>query len=154
MLGAILIQLFARDGIREPVQKAFRRAKLGGRAAKLSDLIEMLKATIALLQRVFICIDALDECRPEIRLELLQSLQGIVRASPTTARVFLTGRPHVRDEVKRYFPEAIMRLITPTLEDIELYLKMRLDRDPTPTVMDEGLRAEIMEVIPQKISPM
>ena len=153
ILGAILTQLFASDGIREPVQQAFGRAKLGGRAAKLSDLMEMLKATIALLQRVFICIDALDECLPGIRLKLLQSLQEIARASPTT-RVFLTGRPHVCDEVKRYFPEAIMIPITPTLGDIETFLKMRLDEDPTPTAMDQKLRAEIMWVIPRKISQM
>jgi len=154
MLGAILIQLFPGDGTREPAQQAFRRAQLGGRAAKLSDLIKILKATIALLQRVFICIDALDECPPEIRLELLESLQGIVSASPKTTRVFLTGRPHVRDEVTQYFPEAMMTLITPTPRDIELYLEMRLGRDPTPAAMDEGFRAKIMEVIPKKISPM
>ena len=153
LLGAILTQLFTSDGIREPVQQPFRRVKHSGRAAKLSDLMEMLKATIALLQQVFICIDALDECPPEIRLKLLQSLQEIARASPTT-RVFLTGRPHVRDEVKRYFPEAIMIPITPTLGDIETFLKMRLEADPTPVAMDQKLRAEIMSVIPRMNSQM
>ena len=155
MLGAILIQLFARDGIPVTVQEAFHKGKmvLGGQAVRLSDLVEMLKTAIASRPGVFICIDALDECLPKNRLQLLKSLQEIIKASPTT-RVFLTGRPHVRDEIKRYFPEAVMIPVTPTVGDIEIYLKMRLDQDPTPTVMDEGLRAEIMRVIPQKISPM
>ena len=120
---------------------------------QLLNLVEILKATIASLPQVFICIDALDECLPKNRLDLLRSLQDIVRTSPTT-RVFLSGRPHIRDEIKRYFTEAIMVRFIPTIEDIEKYLEMRLDQDIIPGAMDDGLRAEIMRVIPGKISQM
>jgi len=155
MLGAILKQVFARDGIPKPVRQAFREGKnvLGGRAAQLLDLVEFLKATIALLPGVFICIDALDECLPKSRLKLLESLQEIVKVSPTT-RIFLTGRPHVQDEIKRYFPEAIMIPVIPTIEDIGRYLDVRLTEDTTPGAMDGDLRAEILRVIPRKISQM
>ena len=155
MLGAILIQLFARDGIPETVQQAFHKGKmvLGGQAVRDSDLVKMLKTAIASRPGVFICIDALDECLPKNRHQLLESLQKIVRASPTT-RVFLTGRPHVRDEIRKYLPEAVMIPVTPTFGDIAAFLKMRLDQDPTPTAMDDKLRAEIMWAIPRKISQM
>jgi len=155
MLGAILMQLFARDGIPEPVRQAFRDEKmvLGGRAVQLADLVKILKRTIASLPGVFICIDALDECLQKNRLKLLESLQEIIRASPTT-RVFLTGRPHVQQEVKRYFPEVVMIPVTPTIVDIVIYLNMRLDQDPTPMAMDDKLRTEIMRAIPRKISQM
>ena len=155
ILGAILKQLFARDVIPEPVRQALHEKMVlgGGRPVQLSDLVEMLKATIALLPGVFICIDGLDECLQKNRLQLLESLQEIIRASPIT-RVFLTGEPHVRDDIERYFPEAITIPITPTIRDIEMYLKMRLDQDPTPTAMDDILRADIMRVIPQNISQM
>ena len=102
---------------------------------------------------MFICIDGLDECLPKNRRELLESLRDIIRASPTT-RMFLSGRPHIRDEVERYFTEAIAIAVIPTIEDIERYLKTRLDRDPTPSAMDNNLRAEIMQVIPRTISQM
>lgn len=155
MLGAILIQLFARDGIPETVQQAFHNGKmvLGGQAVRISELVKMLKTAIASRPGVFICIDALDECLPKNRLQLLESLQEIIRASPTT-RVFLTGRPHVRDEILRYFPEAVMIPVTPTFGDIEIYLEMRLAQDPTPTEMNDELRAKIMWVIPRRISQM
>ena len=115
--------------------------------------MKILKRVIASLPEVFVCIDGLDECLAKNRRELLDSLQDIVRASPTT-RVFLSGRPHIRDEIKRYFPEAIMIPIIPTIDDIERYLEMRLGRDTTPSAMDDNLRAEIMTVIPTKISQM
>ena len=155
MLGAILKQLLERDGIPEPLRQVFRAEKrgFGGRAVQLLDLVEILKKTIASIPEVFICIDGLDECLPKNRRELLESLQDITRASPTT-RMFLSGRPHIRDEVKGYFTKAITIAVIPTFEDIERYLEMRLDRDPTPSAMDNNLRAEIMRVIPRKISQM
>ena len=154
MLGAILKQLLERDGIPEPLRQIFRVEKrgFGGRAAQLADLVGVVK-TVASLPEVFICIDGLDECLPKNRRELLESLRGIVRALPTM-RVFLSGRPHIRGEIKKYFTGAIMIDVIPTIGDIERYLEMRLDRDPTPSAMDDNLRAEIMKVIPREISQM
>ena len=155
MLGAILTQLLERDGIPEQVRQAFRQGKggFGGRVVQLSDLVRLLKTRVASLPRVFICIDALDECLPNKRRELLESLQEIVRASPAT-RVFLSARPHIREEIERYFAEAIVIAVIPTFEDIERYLEMQLGKDTTPNAMDDDLRAEIMSVIPRKISQM
>ena len=155
MLGAILKQLLERDGIPESLREIFRAGKrgFGGWAVQLLDLVEILKMTIASLPDVFICIDGLDECLLKNRQELLESLRDIVRASPT-AKVFLSGRPHIRDEVRKYFAEAIMIAVIPTIGDIKRYLEMRLDRDPTPGAMDGNLRAEIMRVVPRKISQM
>ena len=155
MLGAILNQLLERDRIPEPVRQAFRKGKrgFGGRAVQLSSMVEMLKATITLVPEVFICIDGLDECFPKNRQELLESLQDIVLASPAT-KVFISGRPHVQDEVKRYFTAAIVILLTPTIGDIERFLKRKLDQDVIPHAMDDNLRAEIMKVIPRNIFPM
>jgi len=155
MLGAILKQLLERDGIPEYLRQVFRAEKrgFGGRALQLSNLVGILGKTIASLPEVFICIDGLDECLPKNRRELLESLRDIVSASPTT-RVFLSGRPHIRDEVEKHFTEAVVITIIPTIEDIEKYLEMRLDQDPTPSAMDDDLRAEILTVIPEEISQM
>ena len=155
MLGAILKQLLERDGIPQPVRQAFHVEKrgFGGRAAQLSELVKTLKTTIASLPQVFICIDGLDECLPNNRRELFESLQDIVRASSTT-RMFLSGRPHIRDEITRYFAEAVLITVIPTIGDIRRYLEMRLNRDTTPSAMDKNLRAQIMSVIPRKISQM
>ena len=155
ILGAILKQLLERDGIPEPLRQVFHKEKrgFGGRAAQLLDLVEILKTTLASLPEVFICIDGLDECLPHNRRELLESLRNIVQASPTT-RVFLSGRPHIRDEVKKYFTGATMITVTPTIGDIERFLEMRLNRDPTPSAMDDDLRSDIMREIPRKFSQM
>ena len=75
----------------------------------------------------------------------------ILRALPTM-RVFLSRRPHICNEVKRSFTEAITVPVIPTSGDVERYLKMKLERDPTPGAMDDSLGAEIVRTILGKIS--
>ena len=155
MLGAILKQLVSRGEIPEHIREAFQKAKkeFGSRGPRLSEMLEILKKELTSLRRIFICIDALDESAPKYRLEFLESLQEMVRVSPNM-RILLTGRPHIDDEVMEYFSKAVRIPISPTQDDIKSYLKMRLKRDTTPKAMDAELRADIMRVIPEKISEM
>jgi len=155
MLGAILKQLSRRGEIPKDIREAFQKAReeFGGRGLQLSDLVEIMKKVIASLSRVFICIDALDESTPQHRQELLQSLQEIVRGSRNT-RIFLTGRPHIEDEIMGSFGKVVRIPLSPTRDDIESYLEMKLSRDTDPYAMDDELRADIMRVIPEKTSKM
>ena len=113
----------------------------------------MLRAAIASLPRVFICLDALDECLPKHLPELLGSLRDIVRESSRT-RIFLTGRPHVRGAIQRYFAGIVVILISPNTDDIRNFLEMKLDRDEEPEAMDNDLRADIVRTILEKVSDM
>ena len=153
MLGAILKQLVSRGGIPEHTREAFQKAKkeFGGRCLQLPRMVDMLKETIALLSRPFICIDALDECAPKNRRELLVSLRGVIRVSPG-ARVFLTGKLHIDHEITRCFSEVIRISLSPTYSDIKSYLEMRLSGDSIPNLMDDGLRADIIRIVPEKNS--
>jgi len=155
IMGAMLKQLVGRGGITEDLRKAFQKSKkeFGGRGPRLVDLMGMLRTTIASIPRVIICVDALDECLPKCLPVLLGSLRDIVRESPTT-RIFLTGRPHVVGDVQKYFAKAVVIPISPNNDDIRNYVEMRLDLDAEPEAMSEGLRADIVRIILEKISDM
>ena len=155
LLGAILKQLSSRGDIPEDIRGAFRKAKeeFGGGGLRLPDMREILKKTITSRQRIFVCIDALDELSPKHRRELLESLQEIAQESPNV-RIFLTGRPHIDDEIVECFSKVVKIPISPTQDDIKSYLEMRLKGDTTPKAMDDQLRADIMRVIPERISEM
>ena len=142
-------------GIPNYLRKAFQKGKaeFGGSGLRLSDLMGMLRHVIASLRQVFICIDALDECLPKHLPKLLESLRDIVRESPNT-RVFLTGRPHIGEDVQRYFNEAVVIHISPKTDGIRNYPEMRLDRDSEPDAMNNDLRADIVRVILEKIADM
>ena len=155
MMGAILKQLVGREGIPENVREAFQEGKkeIGGRGLRLADLMRMLGIAIASLPQVFICIDALDECLPKNLPELLDLLRDIVRESPRM-RIFLTGRPHVKEAIRGYFDKAVMLPISPNTEDIRNYMDMRLNRDVEPEAMESDLRVDIVKGILDKMSDM
>jgi len=155
MMGAILKQLVGKGDIPIYLRQAFQQGKqeIGGRGLLLADLMRMLKMTIASLPQVYICIDALDEFLPKHLPELLKSLRDIVRESPNT-RVFFTGRPHVKEDIQRYFPQVVLIPVSPKTGDIRNYLEMRLDMDAEPEAMSDDLRADIIRIMMEKISDM
>ena len=153
ILGAMLKQSVSRRGIPKDIRKAFQEAEeeFGGRSLQLPDMVNALKNTIKTLPRLFICIDALDECTPKHRRELIESLREIVRMSPK-ARIFLTGRHHIIDEIVGCFSKVVRIPLSPTHEDIMDYLEMRLNGDIDPHAMNDELRVEVKRIIPEKIS--
>ena len=155
MMGAILKQLISKGGIPEDIHQEFqdRKTEVGGRRLLLADLMRLLKVAIASLRQVFICIDALDEFLAKNVIVLLESLRDIIQKSPTT-RVFLTGRPHVRGTVQRYFAGVVEIPISPNTDDVRNYLHMKLDRDEEPEAMDDGLREDIVKTILDNMSDM
>ena len=149
IMGAILRQLLGRSGISKDLREAFRE----GRRPLLPDLVRILQIAIGSLSQVFICIDALDEFPRKDLPELLESLSNIVRESPRT-RMFLTGRPLVKETIQRYFTKAVAILISPNQDEFRNYVEMKLDRDDEPEAMDKYLRADIVKMILDKMSDM
>ena len=155
IVGAILKQLVVRGEVLDHVKQEFQKAKneVGGRSLRLPDMVQMLKQAVATLPRVFICIDALDECIPQHLVGLLVLLGDILHESPGT-RIFLTGRPQVHAEIEKRFTGSVIIPISPKMHDIERYLEEKLKMDTESDAMSDTLRADILRVIPQKVSGM
>ena len=155
-LGSLLRQIVGGlERIPEEISRAFReeRNAIGGRGPRLPAIVKMLEAITSSLP-TFVCIDALDECAVLDRVKFLNSLQQILKKSPRT-RVFIIGRPHIRDEIERPFAGRVTSVsISPRKGDIIGYLRVRLAEDPTPHAMNKNLEADILEKIPGNMSEM
>ena len=156
ILGSILKQVVGGlNEVPERIVKAFRDRErvIGGKRLSLSEIVEFLQ-DISSSRCTFICIDALDECPPRHLIRLLDLLNKILQKSPD-ARIFLTGRPHIRDEVEKHLGgKAATRSITPTKNDIVTFLRAKLREDTMSGAMDESLEEEIMQNIPGSVSEM
>jgi len=143
------------ETIPEEIWRAFQEQKrtVGGRKPQLVDLVGMLQA-IASSRPTFMCIDALDECAGVELLKLLGSLKETLERAPGI-RIFVTGRPHIGSEVgSRLAGKVVGVPVSSTRGDIKMYLKVRLGLDETPDAMDESLKAEILERVPEDMSEM
>ena len=156
ILGSILQQVVGGlDVVPENLVKSFRGRKkvISGQGLSLSEIVEFLQ-DISSSRSTFICLDALDECGAGQRVGLLDSLNQILQKSPS-ARIFLTGRPHIRGEVEKHLGgRAVTRSITPTKNDIIIFLRAKLKVDTMPDAMDESLEEEIIRNIPETASEM
>ena len=149
MLGSLLQQLVCRfNPIPDAITQEFQNQKkvIGGRGPRISGILNMFQAVAARV-RTFVCIDALDECTPEHRVVVLDSLGQILRGSPNT-RIFMTGRPHIRSEIeKRIGGRAVFISIESKEADVLRYLRERLKSDTTPEVMNSALEEDILKSI-------
>ena len=153
MLGALLKQLLSGLGaIPVEIVKKFgdQKRAIGGRRLQLPDIVKMCSAVTS-LRPTFICVDALDQCVPRHRLEVLGALGQILRGSPNT-RIFMTGRSNIQELVERQLGgRAISVSIVSRENDIVTYLRARLEKDITPEEMDSLLENDIINSIPEKI---
>ena len=150
ILGSLLRQLVGGEGeIPEAIAQDFRNDKraIGGRGLQVSGALQMFQA-IAATRRIFICVDALDECVLEYRMVVLKVLGQIVHGSPNT-RLFMTGRPKVRSEVERELGGAAAFILIRATEDgVVRFLHEKLRRDPIRNTMSSPLEGDIMRSIP------
>ena len=156
MLGSLLKQIVGGlEKVPEEISQAFQEQKraVGGRRLLLPDIVRMLQAITSSL-RIFVCIDALDECAAVHRVKVLDSLKHILEKSQSL-RIFIIGRPHIRAEVERRIAGRVMSVsVRSRKSDIIEYIRVKLDEDETPEAMDEAIEAGILEKIPEKMSEM
>ena len=150
MLGSLLRQLASgQRKIPEAIVEDFEKEKsvIGGRGLQVLGILKMLQ-TITATKRTFICVDALDECVPEHRRVVLESLGQMLQGSPNT-RLFMTGRPRVRSEVEKELGGATTFILIQATEDGVLsFLRDKLRKDTIPNVMSGTLETDIMTSIP------
>ena len=156
ILGLVLKQVVGGlDEVPEKIVEAFRgrRKVIGGRKLQLEEIVGFLQ-DITSARRTFICMDALDEYPARHRMKLLDLFNQVLQNSPC-ARLFLTGRPQIRDEVDRHLAgKAVTRLITPITGDINTFLQAKLNEDTMRHVMDESLKEEIVQNLAKTVSEM
>ena len=156
MLGSLLKQVVSgMERVPEDISRALQEQKkaVSGRKPHLSDIVKMLQL-ITSSQHTFMVIDALDECTAVQRFPHFESLKEILEKF-TGARIFVTGRSHIRAEIERGLAGRVVRVsISSPKDGVVGFLRVGLREDQATDAMDEGLEADILERIPGSIPEM
>ena len=156
MIGGLLRQLtLGEPGVPSEIRSSFGESKRGGcQGLRLPDMVKLFVRTVSSIDRVYLCVDAVDEVLPHYRPEFFRALRQIIQDAPNV-RLFLTGRPYICGEVDKHLTkEACIMQIVADRADITRYLSQRMDDDQDPDLMTECLRNDIMETILEKTSGM
>jgi hypothetical protein len=144
LVGALLKQLLsAIPSLPQEIISHKRACEQRQRSLELSDALRMFQSTCKTFKQIYICFDALDECKDVI--ELLKFLQNM----PHSVHLLMTGRKHVQRIVQHYFKDALSIPIEANEDDIRALIKTRVDEDriKEPGIMNEELEKEITEKI-------
>jgi hypothetical protein len=145
MIGFLIKQLvWWAQSIPTAAVDLFRRRSKEQKPMDEEDAKTIFGHVLDQFDTIYICIDALDECEPESREQLLRFLKAV---DSTSIRLFLTGRHSVKAEVTGTLSELSPKTmsITAAEEDIRIYLSQKLANDRYPEAMNEDFRNQIVE---------
>jgi hypothetical protein len=145
MIGALMKQLIRwAETIPTMTLDLFKRRSKEEKSMDEEDAKTIFNLLVGQFDTIYICIDALDECEPKARAQLLRFLRTI---DSTSIRLFMTGRHSVEADVTSTLstlsPKTIS--ITAAEEDIRIYLSQSLENDPYPQAMNEAFKNQIVD---------
>ncbi|KAF8244829.1 ankyrin, partial [Wilcoxina mikolae CBS 423.85] len=147
MIGCLLKQfIIGLLELPDAVAQIYRQQKRQRQKLELADAGKMLGLVLKSFNRAYICIDALDECEGSERREFLKQLKPILHGS---CRLFITGRPHIRDDVNIEIKSAATIEIVASEEDIKNYIihEIQTNKEYEPDAMDVKLEHEIVSAV-------
>ncbi|KFY41936.1 hypothetical protein V494_02702 [Pseudogymnoascus sp. VKM F-4513 (FW-928)] len=128
LLSSILRQIVAvMPEIPKPVADAYEKSQRSGSYLLIHELEKMILETVETIPRVYIVIDALDECEESrCRRPFLQFISNLSKAH--AVRLFVTSR-----QSSRY--------------DLKQYIYQELDRAAIDDIIDEEFTTKIVETV-------
>lgn len=156
LLASLLKQLIQRQrSIPNSVQALYNRSKWEKKQLSFDEIMSSLRsvATTA-YSRVFIIIDALDECQVSDngRTKFLEAILNLQAECKTSINIFATSR--FIPEIRERFTDAILREIVAHPEDVRRYLDSHIQGLPRCVRQSLDLQDEIKDEISNAVDGM
>ena len=118
----------------------------------LDEIYEILYSVITAYSRVYIVVDALDECQlsDKCRSGFLSSIFNV--QAKTKAKLFATSRPI--PDIKKEFKGCLSREILASDKDVQSYLDGHISQLPTFVLSRPKLQEEIKTEIVRAVEGM
>ncbi|KAI5919390.1 ankyrin repeat-containing domain protein [Camillea tinctor] len=134
--AALLKQLLlGSSDLEGELKETFYDSLQGSAAIPLSEYIDLFKKLAVTMKTVYLVIDGLDSYQTDPEEEAHQSIENALKELPDSVRVLFTSR---NDSIGMGTGETTKILITPQKEDVETYVKKRIE--------DNGTLSKLLEV--------
>ncbi|KXG49201.1 uncharacterized protein PGRI_030710 [Penicillium griseofulvum] len=150
LLSSLLKQLSQqRTTIPDVVKDIYKRYKTESKHPKFEKISNALQSVVSMYSKVFIVIDALDECESTCRTRVLGEIMKVHAGA--RANVFATSRP---TEIHDLFKAGETLEIRAHEDDVRRYLDGNMFRLPGFVNRSPTLQEEIMAVISHHVQGM
>ena len=154
LVASLLNQLLRQQSksISDDVNKLYLQHDRQGTRPSQADLFSLLQAEAANFSRIFIIIDAFDECSNDdrTRQSLLERLRTLQKS--TSVNLMVTSRP--LPDITEEFERAMTLEIRASETDIRTYLEEQMSRLPRCVLKDSRLQARIVDEISGAVDGM
>lgn len=153
LLASLLKQLAeSQSPLPGAVLDLYNRHEMKRTRPSLDEICRSLQAVAALFSRVFIIIDALDECQAShgCRKRLLSEIFGL--QTKTSANIFATSR--FIPEITQDFSKVLRLEIRATEQDVRCYLDGHMSQLPGCVLRSSSLQDEIKTSIIEAVDGM
>lgn len=148
MTASLLKQLaMAKATLPRSVLELYQRLKDQQRRPQQQDLEQALLNSCQDFDRVFIIVDALDECDENKHRKSFLDLIRSLRDNSSTS-VFVTSRPHPED-VKKVLEGSSKIIIKADDSDLRKYISREIHCSEAVDDIDEDFKVEIIEKVVQ-----
>lgn len=144
IVGALTRQLLEKlSSTPSKIETLWQKSANGQRPLALYQALDALSEVCKTFGRVFLCIDALDECQD------LPGLLKLLCQLPSNVWICSTGRKHVATVVSNHFDAAEMVEIEAEDSDVRMFVEHKIeeDRQKDPDLMDDNLKEAISDNI-------
>ncbi|KAL7804902.1 ankyrin repeat-containing domain protein [Trichoderma aethiopicum] len=151
LLSSLVRQLAQRQAsVPDGVSEIYRKYQKQPRGLSLDEMVTLLHSVSKLFSRVFVIVDALDECRADSRTELLDKIFKLQARGGTS--IFMTAR--FIPDIVNIFSESVTLEIRAHDEDVRRFLTHQMTRLPPFVLKDTALQREIKTAISKAVDGM
>ena len=150
LLASFLKHLVEEGSVPDNVMELFNRCKPKGKRPLLKEILKALCSVISSYSRVFIVVDALDECQGDCRMAFVKEMLRL--QTETEVNIFATSR-FIPEVVKVFEGKASLE-IRASKEDVQKYLDEKLTNLPFCVQSSKSLQDEIKAEIGKAVDGM
>lgn len=153
LFSSLLKQLsWRRSIVPESMQRLYEHHRDKQTRPSFDEVFRELQSIIANYRRVFIIIDALDECQVSDGGRRKFLTETLTFQAKTGANIFTTSR--INPEITKLFEQSITLEIRARNEDVQRYLDGQMSRLPSFVQRSPNLQVEIKATISKAVDSM
>ena len=151
LLGSLLRQLITPlPDIPSPLIEFHRHLEAQQRLPQAQDWFDWLLQLSRTFSKIFLVIDALDECESSHRKETLRFIDTIQQEANVS--ILVTSRP--LEELKTAFRQTLSICIRATTEDLQRYIAHQIDKNDDEDLIDVEFKVELTKKISKSAQNM